>query len=179
MITDYKTYRDYCSADKSANKITRPFFVLSPSWTYLKCLRKVELLMSLVEKHRYLFPLLLISKYHLRRWSLKTGITLPPRTFGKGLYIPHYGSIVVNHTAHFGDYCVIQNGVNISEGVIGENHIYIGAGAKLLSDVYIASDVIIGANAVVTKSIQEHNIVVAGIPAKKISDRGFKNRTKV
>lgn len=179
MITNYKTYREYCSADKKANKITRTFLSMSPSWEYIKCLRKVELLISLVEKHRFFYLLLLLGKYRLRRWSLKTGITLPPRTFGKGLYLPHYGSIVVNHTARFGDYCVVQNGVNISEGVIGGNHIYIGAGAKLLSDVFIASDVIIGANAVVTKSIQEQNIVVAGIPAKKLSDRGFKNRIKI
>lgn len=50
--------------------------------------------------------------------SEKLGITIGPNCFGKGLYIPHYGSIVVNGTAKFGDNCIIQNGVNVSEGVV-------------------------------------------------------------
>lgn len=36
----------------------------------------------------------------------------------------------------------------------------------------IADDVVIGANAVVTKDIAEPGITVAGIPAKKISNCG-------
>lgn len=41
-----------------------------------------------------------------------------------------------------------------------------------LGKVVIADDVVIGANTVVTKSILEAGITVAGIPAKKISDTG-------
>lgn len=50
--------------------------------------------------------------------SERLGITIGPNSFGKGLYMPHYGSIVVNGTARFGDYCIVQNGVNISESVV-------------------------------------------------------------
>ena len=115
----------------------------------------------------------------LYKLSVITGISIPPNTFGKGLYIPHWGSIVVNGKARFGDNCVIQSGVNISENVKGGNHIYIAAGAKILIGVTISDDVIIAANAVVNKDVTEPNIVVGGIPAKKISDNGFKNRVKV
>ena len=38
--------------------------------------------------------------------------------------------------------------------------------------VNIKTGTIVGANAVVTKSFDEENIVVAGIPAKKISNNG-------
>lgn len=40
--------------------------------------------------------------------------------------------------------------------------------------VSIPSYSIIGANAVVTKSFNEENIVIAGVPAIKISDKGMK-----
>lgn len=43
--------------------------------------------------------------------------------------------------------------------------------------VHIDDDVIIGANAVVTKSILEKNVVVAGVPAKIISHDGFATKT--
>lgn len=111
--------------------------------------------------------------------SVKSGLTIPANTFGKGLYIAHHGAVIVNPTARFGDYCVIQNGVNISEKVNGGNHIYLGTGAKILIGVCLPDDVIVGANAVVTKSVETPNVVVAGVPAKKISDNGYRNRLSV
>jgi len=38
--------------------------------------------------------------------------------------------------------------------------------------VYIANNVAIGANALVNKSVEEENIAIAGVPAKKISNNG-------
>ena len=46
--------------------------------------------------------------------------------------------------------------------------IYLGAGSKLLIGVNLADNIIVGANAVVTKSFNEPNIVLAGIPARKM-----------
>ncbi len=111
---------------------------------------------------------------------MKTGISIGLNCFGEGLFLPHYGCVVINHSARFGARCVVQCGVNVSAKVEGGNHIYLGAGAKILTGVHLADDVIVGANAVVTKSINEPNTVWAGIPAKKISDKGFaSNRTYV
>ena len=47
--------------------------------------------------------------------------------------------------------------------------IYLGAGAKLLIGVHLADNIIVGANAVVTKDVSAHNIV-AGVPAKKLKE---------
>ena len=47
------------------------------------------------------------------------------------------------------------------------NNVYIGTSARILGNITIADNVVIGANAVVTKSIAEPGITVAGIPAKK------------
>jgi serine O-acetyltransferase len=53
--------------------------------------------------------------------------------------------------------------------IIG-NNVYIGTGARILGNITIAHNVVIGANSVVTKSITEQGITVAGVPAKKISN---------
>jgi serine O-acetyltransferase len=179
MIHDKKDLRDYLSADKKANMISGYISErLSPTWRYIKCLRHSEYYQNR-PKNLYTEMMRKLYRYKLMKLSVKTGITIPINTFGKGLYLPHYGSIVVNASARFGDYCVVQNGINISEHAGGGNHIYIGAGAKIMAGVKIADYVIVGANAVVTRSIDRQNVVVAGVPAKIISDKGFKNRTKV
>lgn len=86
----------------------------------------------------------------------------------------------MNGTARFGDNCIVQNGVNVSESVVCGEGIYLGAGSKIMIGVHLADDIIVGANAVVTKSFNEPNIVLVGIPAKKISDKGMKSgRIKV
>lgn len=50
------------------------------------------------------------------------------------------------------------------------NNVHIKAGAKVIGNVHIGDDVIIGANAVVVKDVPSHSIVV-GIPAKIIKVR--------
>ena len=47
----------------------------------------------------------------------------------------------------------------------------IGVGARILGDIYIADDIVIGANSVVTKTFDEPGITIAGIPAKKIEHK--------
>lgn len=105
--------------------------------------------------------------------SVLTGISIGINCFGKGLYIPHYGSIIVNSTARFGDNCIIQSGTNISEGVVAGHDVYVAAGAVILKNVKIADGVIIAANAVLRDNITDDNAVVAGIPAKVISYNGM------
>ena len=179
MILSRKDLYDYLEADRKANHINGFIREMTfPTWRYLRCLRHCEYYLN---RRNGLFNKIMCKyyQYKLLSLSVKTGITLPPNTFGKGLYLPHYGSIVVNATARFGDNCVLQNGINISAKAGGGNNIYIGAGAKIMIGVRIADYVIIGANAVLTKSVDKENVVVAGIPAKIISQNGFKDRKEV
>lgn len=87
---------------------------------------------------------------------------------------------MINAFSKIGCNCKILSDVTISVSgkkgqkgapIIG-NSVFIGTGAKIIGKVVIADNVVIGANAVVTKSILESGITVAGIPAKKISDAG-------
>ena len=96
-----------------------------------------------------------------------------------GIHIVH-GKVVVNANAKIGKNCKILSDVTIGvsgkkeevgASVIGSN-VFIGSGAKIIGNITIADNVVIGANAVVTKSIAEPGITVAGIPARKISNIG-------
>jgi serine O-acetyltransferase len=114
---------------------------------------------------------LLLRYWRLRRLAYLTGIQIAPNSFGKGLQIWHWGSIVVNEAARIGDFATIYPGVVIGakpNGVpqIGR-HVFIGAGAKVLGGVKIGDNTIIAPNAVVTKDVPD-NAVVGGIPAQII-----------
>lgn len=120
--------------------------------------------------------------YNLRhsRLKRKTGIDLQPNVAGPGIHIPH-GNIVVNSDASIGSNCKILPYTVI--GMHGRydrlkdvpqigNRVYIGAGSKIIGNVTIADDVVIGANSVVIKSILEPNTTWVGNPAKKVADTG-------
>lgn len=100
--------------------------------------------------------------------SYKLGFTIYVNNFGPGLFIAHYGTIVVNKTTRIGKNCTINVDVNIGMrgGVIGDN-VYIAPGVKIIKPIHVGNNVKIGANAVVTKDIPD-NCVVAGVPARII-----------
>jgi serine O-acetyltransferase len=84
-----------------------------------------------------------------------------------------YGSIavVIHRRAVIGTSCMIGSCVTIggksgskSVPVIG-NNVYIATGAKILGDITVGDNCVIGANAVLINSIP-NNTLVAGIPAK-------------
>lgn len=109
-----------------------------------------------------------------------TGIQLPIGTkIGKGLLFNHYSGIVLAKSVTIGDNCTIFQNVTIGRTwnktpppVIG-NGVMLCAGCKIIGDVEIGDNVIVGANAVVTKSIPD-NCVAAGIPAKIVSNDSSK-----
>ena len=107
------------------------------------------------------------------RWlSVVLGYSIPLNTCGPGLYLVHYGSIVISSGARIGQNCRIHSCVNIgSDGrgapQIGDN-VYIGPGAKLFGNITIGNNVRIGANAVVNKSFPD-NVTVVGVPARIVN----------
>jgi sugar O-acyltransferase (sialic acid O-acetyltransferase NeuD family) len=73
----------------------------------------------------------------------------------------------VGHDTKIGDYCSFMPSVNISGEVIIENSVYVGTGAKIINLLTIGNSTIVGAGAVVSKSLPEKCTAV-GIPAKPI-----------
>lgn len=111
--------------------------------------------------------------------SVPVGIDISfDTTIGKGLYIGHYGGIVVHSGVEIGDYCNISQGVSIGLGGRGDqmgcpkigHRVYIAPGAKVFGKIHIGNDVAIGANAVVLKDVPDR-AVVGGIPATILSFR--------
>lgn len=107
----------------------------------------------------------------------KTGIQLPLLTnVDGGVMFCHYSCIVIAQSVNIGKNVSIHQGVTIGRifngkysGVptIGDN-VVIFSGAKVLGNIQIGDNTVIGANAVVTRDVPA-NAVVAGVPAKIIS----------
>lgn len=121
-------------------------------------------------KHKRYFLARLISQIG----KFFTGIEIHPGAkIGRKLFIDHGTGIVIGETATIGDNCTIYHGVTLGgtgkdvnkrHPDIGDN-VMIGCGAKILGPIKIGNNVKIGANAVVTKDVQDNSTVV-GIPGK-------------
>ncbi len=117
-------------------------------------------------------PLSLLYKLLYKCVQIITGIELPCEVpIGSGFVIEHSGGIVVSGYAAFGNNCRIRNGVVIGLSRVEEpcapqfgNNVDIGAGAKVLGNIRIGDNVLIGANAVVICDVPSDSIAV-GVPA--------------
>ena len=120
MITSKSDLKEFIEADKKANRFTNWSPITNTRCKFLRTLRKLEFLINTHASRLLIF----IYRRRLQSLSERLGITIGPNCFGKGLYIPHYGSIVVNGTARFGDNCIVQNGVNVSESVVCGGYLF-------------------------------------------------------
>lgn len=162
-------YNSYCKSkkDKINRIITRdPLYVL---YQYVKVLRKSELYYNTNKKILYAW-----YRYKKNKLGIKLGIEMWENNFEEGLIIYHAGNIVINRGAKVGkncqlhgDICIGNDGKNNKCPIIGDN-VDIGVGVKIIGDIKIADNIVIGAGAVVNKSFDEKGITIAGIPAKKI-----------
>lgn len=118
----------------------------------------------------------------LRRLQFKYGYDIPAGTqIAAGFYIGHIGGIVITPKAIIGKNCNISQNVTIGFSSRGKKqgyptlkeNVYIGPGAVIIGNITIGKNVAIGANAVVLNDVPD-NSVVAGVPAKIISQNGSK-----
>lgn len=91
---------------------------------------------------------------------------------GKGTRFAYGGiGVVIHSRAEIGERVIIGQGVTIGRKispndcpVIGDD-VYISAGSRVLGNIVVGSNVIIGANSVVVKDVPS-NCIVAGAPAR-------------
>jgi len=129
-------------------------------------------------------PLYYIVKWLFLRLSRLLGFSIPENTLGRGVYLPHYGTIVVNSKAVVGDYCVLNSGVVIGRHPVSKRDVptlgvgvFVGPGAKVFGAISLASCSVIGANSVVTKDVSSQEFW-AGAPAtlkRSISESEYRN----
>ncbi len=135
----------------------------------------------------YLFqkPFLKVLLYYwtkiiFNHYRFKFGIDIPINlNVGKGLYIGHFGGIVIGSEVTIGRNCNISQGVTLGRINRGPkkgsptiyDNVYIGSGAKVLGNILIGNNVAIGANAVVINDAPDGSVVV-GIPGRIVSNNG-------
>lgn len=120
----------------------------------------------------------LLYLYWIRITNLRgerLGFSVPAGVLGKGVRIYHIGSLIINSQSIIGDQCIFHgdncignNGKDNICPVLGKR-VDLGVGAKVIGNVVLADDIVVGANAVVTKSFLTPGITIAGVPARKIS----------
>ncbi len=150
--------------------------ILNPGFQYSTALR----ICSATHQRRYMFPIHVLFRILLRHYMIKYGIQIPCKTqIGLGFYIGHFGGIVVNHNAIIGNNCNIAQGVTIGVSNRGPqkgcptigDRVWIGAGAKVIGNITIGNDVLIGPNCVVIDDVPPKSVVV-GVPGRIVSYKG-------
>ncbi len=117
-------------------------------------------------------------KLRLRRLQNRYEMHVALNCCGRGLQVAHLGPILMNGHVTVGENCtlhfntgLIAGGTNNGVPTLGDN-VVVGFGAVVLGGVHVADGIAIGANAVVNKDFSEPGIAIAGVPARKISDKG-------
>jgi len=112
-------------------------------------------------------------RYVIERFiEITTGISIPARCkIGKGFRIHHFGGIIFHPTVEIGEHCTFYHEVTVGDrGGWGKaakigNNVLIGAGARIIGEIEIGDNCMIGANAVITKNMPP-NTVAYGNPAQ-------------
>lgn len=162
LISDYKRY--------GYNKISfgRLFFVfISHPIPGLKFITIFRMTQKYRRKNRLLFFFFFLW---LRRLKVKYGIDISYRTqIGKGLYIGHFGNIVIHGDTIIGENCNISQGITIGVSNYGDkigvpilgNNVFLGPGSCIFGKITIGNNVTIGANAVVLDSVTDFQTVLS------------------
>lgn len=175
MIKTKEDLERYMKQDRVQLGINRkyPRFFSDEIWKYQIILRKYEYYMNNSNN----IVMKLIKNFYKLRWhrkSVKYGVFVPPNVCDEGLSIAHMPGIIINDQAKIGKNVRIHEGVTIGasggEAPIVKDECFLSSGCKVIGNITIERKCVIGAGAVVVKSIKESGITVAGVPAKKISN---------
>lgn len=124
-------------------------------------------------KHKILCK---IYSYKLKKLCNKYDFNIPASTcIGRGLFIGHNGSIIINKNVVIGNNCNIATGVTIGQENRGKrqgnpiigNQVWIGTNAVIVGKIKVGNNVLIAPNSFVNFDVPDNSIVI-GNPAKII-----------
>lgn len=148
-------------------------FLLNPAVRFLWTLR-------ICQKYSKFNLLGILGRLYFKRLKVVFGYQIPFSTkIGKGLYLGHFGNIIINSKTTIGENCNIAQGVTIgfiSRGAkkgapkIGDN-VWIGANSVVVGSIKIGDGALIAPLTFINFDIPE-NAVVSGNPAKILSYKG-------
>ena len=113
-----------------------------------------------------------------------TGIEIHPgATIGKRFFIDHGMGVVIGETTIIGNDCTLYQGVTLGGVGTGEhkvkrhptlqNNVMISSGARIIGDVTIGDNSIVGASSVVLKDVPP-NCTVVGVPGRIVKENGIR-----
>ena len=118
----------------------------------------------------------IVFRILLSYYSKKYGYQINPSTkIGKGLYIGHWGTLIINPNTVIGENCNLASGVTIGQTNRGKlkgtpiigNKVWIGTNAVIVGSIKIGNNVLIAPNAYVNFDIPDNSLVI-GNPGKII-----------
>lgn len=187
MITNKNELNDYMSCEYSiynqeSHILLKRIFLPSKKPTdliyrFLKYLRLAEYYSF---KHGLKNKILKnIFLYKVGKLGLAANLDIGLNTVGKGITIYHTaGGIVISPFAKVGDFCFFHgnncignDGIHSKVAPVLGNGVHLGVGAVVIGNVYIADNIWIAAGSVVISSFTEPNIIIGGIPARKLKNR--------
>jgi serine O-acetyltransferase len=131
-------------------------------------------------------PLGVVARLWYKRLQVKFGFQIPHSCrIGKGLFLGHYGNIVINQGVMIGSNCNIAQGVtlgNISRGekkgcpCLGDR-VWIGANSVVVGKIKVGNDVLIAPLTLLNFDVPDSS-VVAGNPARIINTNGSEGYIK-
>ena len=121
----------------------------------------------------------------MRHYTYKYGFQIPVENIEGGLYLGHFGTVVISRHAVIGRNCNIAHNVTIGaargrrEGApqLGEC-VWVGAGAVLVGNISVGSNVLIAPNAYVNFDVPDNSVVVGnpGVVSQKVDPtKGYIN----
>lgn len=89
---------------------------------------------------------------------------------GNGVRIAAHTVIIPAHHNIVSDGQPLYLSGTTAKGIDIGDHVWLGAGSRILDGVHIGRNAVVGAGSVVTKSVRE-NTTVAGVPARVLKQR--------
>ncbi|MCL5733456.1 MAG: serine acetyltransferase [Patescibacteria group bacterium] len=120
-----------------------------------------------------------LFRMFLRHYRYKYGFQIPTRTkIGRGFYMGHFGTTVINGEAKIGENCNIAHLVTIGQTNRGKlkgcpkigNMVWIGTGAVIVGNINIGNNVLVAPNSYVNFDVPADSMVI-GNPGKVILNK--------
>lgn len=125
-------------------------------------------------------PLRVVSTLGQKLVEIVTGICIPAKCeIGEGLYIGHYGGIILPRHGRIGHNCSFAQSSTIGVAGTGDNRgaptignrVFVGAHSVVVGKITIGDDAMICAGSIVTRSVPPRAVVM-GNPARVVSYDG-------
>ncbi len=167
----FRYYGDY------SNSVFKKTYRFIPGFRFTYWLRKCDYLSVQPIYTRGFFY---YARWRYSRLKVRYGFDIEYSTnIGEGLYLGHWGGVVIHPQAVIGKNCNISHQVTVGadSGKAADavpqlgDQVYLAPGCKVFGKITLGDNCAVGANSVVNDDVPP-GVTVAGLPAKVVSNHG-------